>query len=154
VFQKFLQDVGKLWCWCVQYEEEEVMQLSEQQSFNQALIKLSVLLYQVDGVVTLSEQDYLNEIVEKLDWESPICPEAFINDTIYQTRKAIDTGDALPYLRSLQQDLTYDAEKTLEVAMAITGVDGERSEAETELLSLLTHKVLAKALVSGAAAVQ
>ncbi|APE05774.1 MULTISPECIES: TerB family tellurite resistance protein [Alteromonas] len=130
------------------------MQLSEQQSFNQALIKLSVLLYQVDGVVTLSEQDYLNEIVEKLDWESPICPEAFINDTIYQTRKAIDTGDALPYLRSLQQDLTYDAEKTLEVAMAITGVDGERSEAETELLSLLTHKVLAKALVSGAAAVQ
>lgn len=130
------------------------MQLSEQQSFNQALIKLSVLLYQVDGVVTLSEQDYLNEIVEKLDWESPICPEAFINDTIYQTRKAIDTGDALSYLRSLQQDLTYDAEKTLEVAMAITGVDGERSEAETELLSLLTHKVLAKALVSGAAAVQ
>ena len=130
------------------------MQLSEQQSFNQALIKLSVLLYQVDGVVTLSEQDYLNEIVEKLDWESPICPEAFINDTIYQTRKAIDTGDALPYLRSLQQDLTYDAEKTLEVAMAITGVDGERSEAETELLSLLTHKVLAKALVSGTAAVQ
>ena len=130
------------------------MQLSEQQSFNQALIKLSVLLYQVDGVVTLSEQDYVNEIVEKLDWESPICPEAFINDTIYQTRKAIDTGDALPYLRSLQQDLTYDAEKTLEVAMAITGVDGERSEAETELLSLLTHKVLAKALVSGAAAVQ
>lgn len=127
------------------------MQLSEQQSFNQALIKLSVLLYQVDGVVTLSEQDYLNEIVEKLDWESPICPEAFINDTIYQTRKAIDTGDALSYLRSLQQDLTYDAEKTLEVAMAITGVDGERSEAETELLSLLTHKVLAKALVSGAA---
>ena len=130
------------------------MQLSEQQSFNQALIKLSVLLYQVDGVVTLSEQDYLNEIVEKLDWESPICPEAFINDTIYQTRKAIDTGDALPYLRSLQQDLIYDAEKTLEVAMAITGVDGERSEAETELLSLLTHKVLAKALVCGAAAVQ
>ncbi|MEE3222031.1 MAG: TerB family tellurite resistance protein, partial [Pseudomonadota bacterium] len=36
------------------------MQLSEQQSFNQALIKLSVLLYQVDGMVTLSEQDYLN----------------------------------------------------------------------------------------------
>jgi len=38
----------------------------------------------------------------------------------------------------------------MEVAMAITGVDGERSEEETELLSLLTHKLLAKALVSGA----
>ena len=125
------------------------MQLSEEQSFNQALIKLSVLLYQVDGMVTLSEQDYLNAMVESLDWQSPICREAFLNDTIYQTRKAIDTGDAMTLLRSLKHDLSFDAEKTLEVAMAITGVDGERSEEETELLSLLTHKLLAKALVSG-----
>ena len=130
------------------------MQLSEQQSFNQALIQLSVLLYQVDGVVTLSEQDYLSDIVDTLSWESPICPEAFLNDTIYQTRKAIDTGDAVSYLRSLKNALSFDADKTLEVAMAITGVDGERSEAETELLSLLTHKVLAKALVSGSETVQ
>lgn len=126
------------------------MQLSDQQSFNQALIKLSVLLYQVDGMVTLSEQDYLNDMVESLDWQSPICAEAFLNDTIYQTRKAIDTGDAITYLRSLKDDLAFNAEKTMEVAMAITGVDGERSEEETELLSLLTHKLLAKALVSGA----
>ncbi len=124
------------------------MQLSEQQCFNQALIKLSVLLYQVDGVVTLSEQDYLSEMVDSLNWDSPISRDAFINDTIYQTRKAIDTGDALTFLRSLKQDLSFDADKTLEVAMAITGVDGERSEEETELLSLLTHKLLAKALVS------
>ncbi|WP_334027040.1 tellurite resistance TerB family protein [Alteromonas sp. P256] len=130
------------------------MQLSEQQSFNQALIQLSVLLYQVDGVVTLSEQDYLNDIVDTLSWESPISPEAFLNDTIYQTRKAIDTGDAVSYLRSLKKPLSFDADKTLEVAMAITGVDGERSEAETELLSLLTHKVLAKALVANCEAMQ
>ncbi|WP_338516869.1 TerB family tellurite resistance protein [Alteromonas gracilis] len=125
------------------------MQLSDQQNFNQALIKLSVLLYQVDGMVSLSEQDYLSDMVDSLDWQSPICPEAFLNDTIYQTRKAIDTGDALTLLRSLKNDLAFDAEKTLEVAMAITGVDGERSEAETELLSVLTHKLLAKALISG-----
>jgi tellurite resistance protein len=130
------------------------MQLSEQQSFNQALIQLSVLLYQVDGVVTLSEQDYLNDIVDTLSWDSPICPEAFLNDTIYQTRKAIDTGEAVSYLRSLKNALSFDADKTLEVAMAITGVDGERSESETELLSLLTHKVLAKALVSNCDIVQ
>ncbi|MCZ8528132.1 TerB family tellurite resistance protein [Alteromonas sp. HB246098] len=125
------------------------MQLSEQQSFNQALIKLSVLLYQVDGMVTLTEQDYLNAMVESLDWQSPICREAFLNDTIYQARKAIDTGDTVTFLKSLKNDLSFDADKTLEVAMAITGVDGERSEEETELLSLLTHKLLAKALVSG-----
>lgn len=125
------------------------MQLSEQQGFNQALIKLSVLLYQVDGMVTLSEQDYLNSVVEELDWQSPICPEAFLTDTIYQTRQAIDTGDTLQYMRDLKDDLEFDAEKALEVAMMITGVDGERSDEETELLSVLTHKLLAKALVAG-----
>lgn len=124
------------------------MELSEQQDFNQALIKLSVLLYQVDGTVSLSEQDYLNDVVDTLDWQSPICPEAFLNDTIYQTRQAIDAGDSANFMRQLKDDLVFDANKTLEVAMGITGIDGERSEKETELLSLLTHKLLAKELVN------
>ncbi len=128
------------------------MELSEQQGFNQALIKLSVLLYQVDGTVSLSEQDYLNDVVDTLDWQSPICPEAFLNDTIYQTRQAIDAGDSANFMRQLKDDLVFDANKTLEVAMGITGIDGERSEKETELLSLLTHKLLAKALVNNGAA--
>ena len=122
------------------------MQLSHQQHFNQALIKLSVLLYQVDGKVTLTEQDYLEEMVSSLDWDSPISIEAFINDAIYQTRKAIDTGQSVDYLRAMQPELTFNAERAMEVAMAITGCDGERCDEETELLSLLTHKLLAKAL--------
>ena len=113
------------------------MQLSHEQAFNQALIRLSVLLYQVDGKVTLSEQDYLEDVINHLDWQSPICREAFFTDAIYQTRQ-------------VQTDLLFDADKALEVAMAITGIDGERSDEETELLSLLTHKVLAKALVNRA----
>ncbi|RDV25217.1 TerB family tellurite resistance protein [Alteromonas aestuariivivens] len=123
------------------------MQLSSEQAFNQALIKLSVLLYQVDGKVTLSEQEYIDDVIEHLNWQSPICQSAFLNDAIYRTRQALDTGEAKDFIRSLQQDLLFDAGKALEVAMAITGVDGERSESETELLSLLTHKILAKGLV-------
>jgi len=125
------------------------MQQSELQRFNEALIKLSVLLYQSDRMVTLTEQDYLNSVVESLDWQSPICREAFLNDTIYQTRKSIDTGETLTYIRALKDDLSFDAEKAMEVAIEMTGVDGERSDEETELLSLLTHKLLAKALISG-----
>lgn len=125
------------------------MQQSELQRFNEALIKLSVLLYQSDRMVTLTEQDYLNSVVESLDWQSPICREAFLNDTIYQTRKSIDTGETLTYIRALKDDLSFDAEKAMEVAIEMTGVDGERSDEETEILSLLTHKLLAKALISG-----
>lgn len=125
------------------------MYITPQQSFNEALIRLAVLLYQVDGMVTLSEQDYLDEIIESLDWQSPISRDAFFNDAIYQTRKALDTGEAEVYLKNLKQDLLFDADKAMEVAMAITGADGERCDEEAELLSLLTHKLLAKALISG-----
>jgi tellurite resistance protein len=52
------------------------MQLSSQQKFNQALIQMAVLLYQVDRKVTLTEQDALDELVDKLEWSSPICVDA------------------------------------------------------------------------------
>lgn len=123
------------------------MQLSNQQIFNQALIRLSVLLYQVDNKVTLTEQDYLEELLSSLDWQSPICREAFFNDVVYQTRLALDTGTSIDYLRSFKDDLLFNAELAMEVAMAMTGIDGDRSDEETEILSLLSHKMLARALV-------
>ena len=124
------------------------MHLSEEQKFNQALIKLAVLFYQVDRKILLSEQDYLEELVESLEWDSTICREAYVNEVIYQPRPALDTGDAADILRSLQADLAFNASQALEVAMAMSGVDGERSEEETELLSLLTHKILARELTA------
>ncbi|MCU7555187.1 TerB family tellurite resistance protein [Alteromonas sp. ASW11-19] len=124
------------------------MYVTPQQAFNEALIRMSVLLYQADGMVTLTEQDYLDEFIDSLDWQSPISESAFLNNAIYETRKALDVGDGEKYLKALQQDLLFDADKAMEVAMAITGADGERCDEEAELLTLLTHKLLAKALVS------
>ena len=126
------------------------MQLSTQQQYQEALIKMAVLFYQVDGKITLTEQDYLDELLESLDWDSPISRDAFMNDVIYQTRTAIDAGEATDVLKSLQPQLVKDANRAVEVATVMTGVDGERSDEETELLSLLTHKLLAKALTETA----
>ncbi|MCW8091453.1 tellurite resistance TerB family protein [Alteromonas sp. ASW11-130] len=123
------------------------MQLSSQQSFNQALIQLAVLLYQIDGKVTLTEQEYLDSVIEEMCWESPISIDAFLTEAIYQTRKALDEGKGIELLKSLKEHLLHDVDKAMEVAMQITGIDGERNEKETEVLSLLTHKLLAKALV-------
>jgi tellurite resistance protein len=127
-----------------------VMQLSTQQQYQEALIKMAVLFYQVDGKITLTEQDYLDELLESLDWDSPISRDAFMNDVIYHTRTAIDAGEAIDVLKSLQPQLVKDANRAVEVATVMTGVDGERSDEETELLSLLTHKLLAKALTETA----
>ena len=126
------------------------MQLSTQQQYQEAQIKMAVLFYQVDGKITLTEQDYLDELLESLDWDSPISRDAFMNDVIYHTRTAIDAGEATDVLKSLQPQLVKDANRAVEVATVMTGVDGERSDEETELLSLLTHKLLAKALTETA----
>ena len=126
------------------------MQLSTQQQYQEALIKMAVLFYQVDGKITLTEQDYLDELLESLDWDSPTSRDAFMNDVIYHTRTAIDAGEATDVLKSLQPQLVKDANRAVEVATVMTGVDGERSDEETELLSLLTHKLLAKALTETA----
>ena len=122
------------------------MQLPAHQRFNQALIQMSVLLYQVDRKVTLTEQEALDTLVEQLDWQSPISSEAFKTEAIFQARQALDSGDGKEMLKILKEDLLFDADKTMEVAYMITGVDGERSEDEAELLHFLSHKLLAKAL--------
>lgn len=123
------------------------MQLSEQQMYNEALIQLVVLLYQIDGRVSLSEQDYLEELMEGMSWQSPISRQARLNAIISETRQCIERQQHVELLQTLKPILNMDANKTLEVAMAITAVDGERSEPETELLALLTHKILSKALL-------
>jgi tellurite resistance protein len=123
------------------------MQLSEQQMYNEALIQLVVLLYQIDGRVSLSEQDYLDALMEGMSWESPISRQARLNAIISETRQCVEQQQHVELLQTLKPILNMDADKTLEVAMAITAVDGERSEPETELLALLTHKILSKALL-------
>ncbi len=118
------------------------------QLHNEALIKLTVLLYQIDGKVTLTEQDYFDEVLQEMSWHSGISKEAYVNDDIHQAREAIDTSAAADFIRSLSDGLNIDAARSLEVAMVITKVDGIRSEKEVELLSLLANRVLAKGLVA------
>lgn len=122
------------------------MQLPAHQRFNQALIQMSVLLYQVDRKVTLTEQDALDQLVDGMQWDSPISRVAFKTEAIFLARKALDVGESFTMLKMLKNDLAYDAGKAMEVAYLMTGVDGERSEEETEMLHFISHKLLAKAL--------
>lgn len=123
------------------------MQLSEQQLYNEALIQLVVLLYQIDGRVSLSEQDFLDTLMDEMEWQSPISRQARLSAIISETRQCVERQQHVELLQTLKPTLNIDADKTLEVAMAITAIDGERSEPETELLALLTHKILSKALL-------
>jgi tellurite resistance protein len=121
--------------------------ITAEQGFNEAVIKLLVLLYQIDGKVTLTEQDLFDEIIATLNWHSGVSISAFINGAIHQARVAIDQLKAREYLFKLGTGLNYNPAQALEYAMDITKIDGKRSEEEIELLALLSNRVLARGLV-------
>ncbi|MFC3121293.1 TerB family tellurite resistance protein [Agaribacter flavus] len=123
-------------------------QLEQEQLFNEALIRMTVLLYQIDGKVTLTEQDYLSNLVENIPWRSGVVLPAFISQAIHESRQAIDTQQSSQYLRAIGKDLNIDPARAFEVAMEITEVDGKRSEEELELLSLLSNRILGRGLVA------
>lgn len=118
------------------------------QQFNEALVRMTVLFYQIDGKVTLTEQDYFDSVAQSLDWNSGTVLPNFISQAIHEARQAISSGHSREFLRDLGSDLNIDAAKSFEVAMDITAADGKRSDEELELLSLLSNRVLAKGLVA------
>lgn len=121
---------------------------TEQQNFNEAVIKMMVLLYQVNGKVTLTELAFFDETIDAFDWRNGISLAAFVNQVIYEVRQAIDRSEATRYLKSLGQALNYDSVKALDLAMKLTALKGQRSDEEKELLDVLSNKILAKGLVA------
>lgn len=121
--------------------------ITSEQNFNEAVIKLLVLLYQIDGKVTLTEQDFFDEITTSLNWHSGVSLSAFVTNAIHQARVAIDQRQAREFLFGLSAGLNHNPAQALEYAMDITEVDGKRSEEEIELLAILSNRILARGLV-------
>ncbi|MEM0909509.1 MAG: TerB family tellurite resistance protein [Pseudomonadota bacterium] len=117
------------------------------QNYQEAVIKMMVLLYQVDGKVTLTELEFFDPTISEFDWQSGISIEAFVNHVIHEVRQAIDCGDSFGYLKSLRSALNHDSDSAFDIALKLTASDGRRGDDEKELLALLSNKVLAKGLV-------
>jgi len=129
-------------------DDTAIRNITPEQAFNEDLIRLSVLMYQIDGKVTLTELDYFDNLLNSLNWRSGVSIDAFVNSAIHQGRVAIDSSKAREYLFSLGNGLNVDPARALETAMDITEADGERCEEELELLSLLSNRVLTNGLVA------
>lgn len=120
--------------------------MNAQQQFNEALIKLCILLYQSDGKVTLSEQDYLQALSSKIRWQGEEELEDFQSQSIHEIRDVIDSHQQLSFISSLKSALSFDARRAFAVAQGIAHIDGEVAEEEQDILDYLENKVLAKAL--------
>lgn len=125
---------------------DTTQKITPEQAFNEALVKLLVLLYQIDSKVTLREQDLFDDVILSLDWRSGISLSAFVNTAIHEARVAIDQKQSREFLFKLAGGLSFNPAQALEYAMDMTEVDGKRTEEELELLALLSNRVLARGL--------
>lgn len=126
--------------------ERQEYTMQEQQEFNEALTKLCILLYQIDGKITLREQEYFRAVHEKFDWHGEVDFEDFQSRAISQVRDVIQSKEEKRFVSSLREALELDAKKALAVAQGISNIDGELADEEMEILDYLQERVLAKAL--------
>ncbi|MDO6711047.1 TerB family tellurite resistance protein [Aliiglaciecola sp. 2_MG-2023] len=117
-----------------------------EQSFNEALLKLCMLLYRIDGKITLSEQDYYDSIFHHINWQGEEDMEEFQRQSIHQVREVVENGEAKKFVMSLKDPLSFNAKKALALAQGICLIDGEIADQEQEILDYLKLRVLAKFL--------
>lgn len=117
-----------------------------QQQFNEALIQLCMLLYRIDGKITLSEQDYYQSLLKNLYWQGEDDMDEFERKSIYRVRRAVDEDQVREFILSLKDSLSQDPKKALSIAQGICYIDGEIAEQEQEILDFLENRVLAKSL--------
>ncbi|MCC2618101.1 TerB family tellurite resistance protein [Aestuariibacter halophilus] len=118
----------------------------DQQAFNEALMKLCILLYQADGKITLKEQDYFYALQQKIDWQGEEDLEDFQRRAILEVRDVLRQGEQKAYVSALRDALSVDAKRALAVAQGISHIDGDMADEEVEILDHLQNRVLAKSL--------
>lgn len=118
------------------------MHPSELQSFNQALLKLLTLIYQCDQRIRLSEQDFVDDIAEGMEWHSRTPIDMYRAEAVIKARQALDSDNIKPFLIELKADLQADPALAMQLARQMVDVDGELNHNEEEILTLLEEKIL------------
>ena len=117
-----------------------------EQEFNEALLKLCMLIYRIDGKITLSEQDYYQAIHNNIHWCGEQDLEEFERQSIHEVRNAVDLGEVKSFISTLKDALCFDGKKAMAVAQTMSSVDGEVAEEEQEILDYLQFRILAKSI--------
>ena len=111
------------------------------QSVNESLIELATFFYKIDGRVSLEEQQYIDELMNTIDWQSSVSVEAFQSDCIAKINSMLDFSEAevLAYLSGVMETLAKlgAADKAKSLAQNIADADGEIADAEVKYLEFI-----------------
>ncbi|WP_213997661.1 TerB family tellurite resistance protein [Arsukibacterium sp.] len=113
--------------------------MANQQDFNEALLKLAILMYRIDGKIRLNEQELVDEIGDKLDWDGVNSITAVQSQAMADIRQAISSNQVEAYLTTLKPALQFDKQQALDTARQIMQSDGEEAQQERRLYDMLVQ---------------
>ena len=116
--------------------------MSTQQAFNEALLKLAILMYRIDGKIKLNEQELVDELADSLNWDGINSITAIQSQAMADVRDAIRADKVDDYLASLKSALMFNKQRALDVAKQVMQSDGEEALKERRLYDQLRNTVL------------
>ncbi|MDX1678555.1 hypothetical protein [Arsukibacterium sp.] len=117
--------------------------MATQQDFNEALLKMAILMYRIDGKIRLNEQELLDGMTDSLDWSGANSITAVQNQATADARQAISSNQVEGYLANLKPALLFDKQKALDTARELMQSDGEEAGEERKLYDQLLHLLMA-----------
>lgn len=116
--------------------------MATQQAFNEALLKLAIMMYRIDGKIRLNEQELVDEIADNLSWDGVNSITAVQSQAMADVREAIRADKTEVYLARLKDALMFDKQKALDTAKQIMQSDGEEAQKERRLYDYLRQQLL------------
>lgn len=116
--------------------------MATQQLFNEALLKLAIMMYRIDGKIRLNEQELVDAISDSLDWSGINSITAIQSQAMADVRDAIRSDKTEAYLAGLKHALMFDKQKALDTAKQIMQSDGEEALKERRLYDYLRQQLL------------
>lgn len=113
--------------------------MAHQQDFNEALLKLAILMYRIDGKIRLNEQELVDEIGDNLNWDGVNSITAIQSQALADVRQAISSNQVEAYLTNLKPALQFDKQQALDTARQIMQSDGEEAQQERRLYDMLVQ---------------
>ena len=107
-----------------------------EQKQSESLLAICTLAYQIDGKLSLEEQEVIDDLILRIPWHSTTRVETFHSKVISDARRAIDTDEVEKFILDHAGPLRGNW-KVLEVIRELSASDGEVSDSEAELLTLL-----------------
>lgn len=122
---------------------ERIGRAADAQRQREAMIDLLIWMMYADNVLTLPENDRIDQITEEMEWDSPNRPSAYVNVSIAKIRDVLaDDGKAKELLDSIDQRLGSDKMRSeaYEACRELANADGQVADEEMKLLNQVKHR--------------